>query len=338
MKNYRTRITSALSEIPSRYRVIRSDCGVIAYLGDGKASPGQSYAPQILATEQYLLALVSPDLSTEVIGEKFIEACVRNEAPRARAIALKYALRELSESNRFSFVLLDLKATRVFAASTAKCSPIAAGHAPDGTLFLVCNRSPGKAARKWPPRWAQGIAHEAYDRPSHIAECYFGHQVQRLVRSIPTSVSNVSHGPGRGTKKEPVSATHALQEFDQQQQADKLKIARILDTKELKVDNERESRPSSSQILGWCCRKFEAPLTRDDGSANGRTASEETATTRLFHLPAGRFVYGRNNLYPAEFSSFWKSEIPTQARALHGTSNTETAFGTRQTNTRFSPK
>ena len=40
---------------------------MIAYLGDGKASPGLSYAPQILTTDQYLLALVSPDLSAGVI-------------------------------------------------------------------------------------------------------------------------------------------------------------------------------------------------------------------------------------------------------------------------------
>ena len=172
---------------------------MIAYLGDGKASPGLSYAPQILTTDQYLLALVSPDLSAGVIGESFTEACDRNEEPKARALALKYAMRELSKSNRFSFVLLDLKATRVFAASTANCSPIAAGHAPDGTLFLVCNRSPGRAARKWPPRWAQGVPQETYDRPSHIAEYNIGQRVPQIVRSLPTSASKLSHGPGRGS-------------------------------------------------------------------------------------------------------------------------------------------
>ena len=275
------RIISSVKEIPSRYRVVRRDCGVIAYLGDGKANPGLSYAPQILTTEQYLLALVSPDLSAEVIGESFIEACVRNEEPKARALALKYAMRELSISNRFSFVLLDLKATRVFAASTANCSPLAAGHAPDGTLYLVCNRSPGKAARKWPPRWAEGVAHESCDRSSHIAEHNIGQQVQQLVRSLPTSVNKVSHALGRGRKKGPISVTP-----------------------------EREPRSSSSKILGWCCRPFEAPSTHNVGSGSSQTASEGTVTTKLFHLPVGRFVYGRNHLYPAEFSSFWKSENP----------------------------
>jgi hypothetical protein len=254
---------------------------MIAYLGDGKASPGLSYAPQILTTDQYLLALVSPDLSAGVIGESFTEACDRNEEPKARALALKYAMRELSKSNRFSFVLLDLKATRVFAASTANCSPIAAGHAPDSTLFLVCNRSPGRAARKWPPRWAQGVPQETYDRPSHIAEYNIGQRVPQIVRSLPTSASKLSHGPGRGRKKEPISVTP-----------------------------EDEFSSSSSQILGWCCRQSEAPLTLKDECGSSETANKETLTARLFHLPVGRFVYGRNHLYPAEFNSFWKSEIP----------------------------
>ena len=60
------------------------------------------------------------------------------------------------KGSAFSFVLLDARTARVFAATTALSSPVAAGHAADGTLLVTCTRSGAKAATAWPPRWAPG--------------------------------------------------------------------------------------------------------------------------------------------------------------------------------------
>ena len=148
--------------MPPRYRVVERACGAVAFLGEGVPSPGAgpAFAPQVLQNERCVLALVSRDIRAAVVADAFRDACdAHADEPKTRALALKRHLCALSEKgNAFSFVLLDLATARVFAATTALSSPLAAGHAADGTLLVTCTRSGAKAATAWPPRWAQGAS------------------------------------------------------------------------------------------------------------------------------------------------------------------------------------
>ena len=127
----------------------------MTFLGDGAPDPdaGPPHAPQVLRRPDAVILLVSPTLAVARVGEAFTAAREANAEPKARALALKAQLRELSAGHRFSFVLVDLVASRVFAASTALSSPLALGHEADGTLLVTCTRSGAKAATAWPPRW-----------------------------------------------------------------------------------------------------------------------------------------------------------------------------------------
>ena len=127
----------------------------MTFLGDGAPDPdaGPPHAPQVLRRPDAVILLVSPTLAVARVGEAFTAAREAHAEPKARALALKAQLRELSAGHRFSFVLVDLVASRVFAASTALSSPLALGHEADGTLLVTCTRSGAKAATAWPPRW-----------------------------------------------------------------------------------------------------------------------------------------------------------------------------------------
>ena len=148
-------VRSTLQSAPPGYTVLENEVGAVTFLGDGAPDPdaGPPHAPQVLRRPDAVILLVSPTLAVARVGEAFTAAREANAEPKARALALKAQLRELSAGHRFSFVLVDLVASRVFAASTALSSPLALGHEADGTLLVTCTRSGAKAATAWPPRW-----------------------------------------------------------------------------------------------------------------------------------------------------------------------------------------
>ena len=131
----RAHVKSALVSAPAHYHLVEHTCGSVAFLGDGTptADAGPAHSPQVLERPGSVVVLVSPQLNAADIAEAFANVCEAHADPKARAVALKMKLRELSVDERFSFVLLDLATARVFCASTALSSPLALGHAPDGT-------------------------------------------------------------------------------------------------------------------------------------------------------------------------------------------------------------
>ena len=100
------------------------------------------------------VALVPPTLPASRVADAFTAAIASSDDPKRRALALKAALRALGTNARFSFALLDLRTGRVFAASTALSSPLAVGHAPDGTLPPRARA--GRRPPRTGPRWAGG--------------------------------------------------------------------------------------------------------------------------------------------------------------------------------------
>jgi hypothetical protein len=149
--------------MPPRYRVVERACGAVAFLGEGVPSPGAGpnvRSPGAHERTVRLGARLPRHPRRPVVADAFRDACDAHlDEPKTRALALKRHLCGLSEKgNAFSFVLLDLATARVFAATTALSSPLAAGHAADGTLLVTCTRSGAKAATAWPPRWAQGAS------------------------------------------------------------------------------------------------------------------------------------------------------------------------------------
>jgi hypothetical protein len=129
-------VKSALATAPAHYAVLERECGAIVYVGAGTpraSAPGPAHAPQVFATDELVVVLVSSTLDAPRVARAFRDAREGDDEPRARAVALKLAVRALSdESHRFSFVVLDLASGRVFAASTAHSAPLALGHAHDG--------------------------------------------------------------------------------------------------------------------------------------------------------------------------------------------------------------
>ena len=123
---HRALIASSLQNMPSRYRVVERACGAVAFLGEGVPSPGAgpAFAPQVVANERCVLALVSRDVRASDVADAFRDACdAHAEEPRLRALALKRHLCGMSEKgSAFSFVLLDARTARVFAATTALSS------------------------------------------------------------------------------------------------------------------------------------------------------------------------------------------------------------------------
>lgn len=135
--SHRTNIKAALASVPAQYHVIEHEVGAVAFLGEGTplADAGAPvHSPQILARPECIVILVSPSLDAADVADAFVNVCEAHEDPKSRAVGLKMKLRELGVNARFSFVLLDLVNTRVFAASTALSSPLAVGHACDGAF------------------------------------------------------------------------------------------------------------------------------------------------------------------------------------------------------------
>lgn len=294
--------------MPPLYTLVEHACGAIAFLGAGTPSPDncQPHAPQVLATDESLVVLVSPDLAACVVADAFKTCCEAHDDPRARAVALKLALRDMTAngSTKFSFVLVDYATARVFAASTAASAPIAAGHAADGTLLLTCTRSGARAATVWPPRWAQApqTAMRKHDRYSHKK-----HETW-------IDVATKSGGQRRGHRKNAPS-------FGASPPGRNFGALAFENTESLgsagPVTPERQPRRPASPA------STERSRSRSPGASSTHSACTEMSdsgighvvTTPLQHLPAGRFVYGRQHLQPFEFSAFWGSAESTRAGA-----------------------
>ena len=297
--------------MPPRYRVVERACGAVAFLGEGVPSPGAgpAFAPQVLQNERCVLALVSRDICAAVVADAFRDACdAHADEPKTRALALKRHLCALSEKgNAFSFVLLDLATARVFAATTALSSPLAAGHAADGTLLVTCTRSGAKAATAWPPRWAQG-ASSASSRARVLEgeswKASLGSETDARRGDVGKDVKKKSRAQAFGAS--PPSAARTL-------------VSSELLSKHASAapsTPEREARPSSPASTERSrSRSPGASSTHSTNTEASEAAYQAAVTTRLQHLPAGRFVYGRKHLQPFEFSAFWGSAESTRAGA-----------------------
>ena len=274
--------------MPPQYRVVERACGAVAFLGEGAPSPGvgPAFAPQVVANEWCVLALVSRDVRASVVADAFRNACdAHTEEPRLRALALKRHLCGLSEKgSAFSFVLLDARTARVFAATTALSSPVAAGHTVDGTLLVTCTRAGAKAATAWPPRWAQG----ASPRGGARAQSWGARREASASGGSPPSTARIA------VSSELLSPRASAGP----------------------LTPEREARPSSPASTERSrSRSPGASSTHSTGTEASEAAYQAAVTTRLQHLPAGRFVYGRKHLQPFEFSAFWGSAESTRAGA-----------------------
>jgi hypothetical protein len=299
--------------MPPRYRVVERACGAVAFLGEGVPSPGAgpNFAPQVLTNERCVLALVSRDIRAAVVADAFRDACDAHlDEPKTRALALKRHLCGLSEKgNAFSFVLLDLATARVFAATTALSSPLAAGHAADGTLLVTCTRSGAKAATAWPPRWAPG-------------------EQRRGARAILEASRDASDASDASRRRanllgaSPPSATR--QTWVSSELLSKHASLGAPATPEREPLSGRPSSPASTERSR--SRSPGASSTHSTNTEASEAAYQAAVTTKLQHLPAGRFVYGRKHLQPFEFSAFWGSAESTRAGA-RAASVPEAPFG-----------
>ena len=291
--------------MPPRYRVVEHVCGAVAYLGEGTPSPDAkpAHAPQVLKNDECLVVLVSPDLAAKAVVEAFKAACYAQEEPRARAVALKHTLRDMSSNYRFSFVLVDLNTARVWAASTAMSSPVATGHAADGTLLVTCTRSGARAATAWPPQWAQPpMGHRS--SPTQSTDRHAGNSSNRTNAWVDVTKPN-RH------KKTPSFGQSPPSKFG---------MSSFEHVSNMPVTPEREARPTSPTGTERSrSRSPGASSTHSTGTEASEARSEAaylgSVTTKLQHLPAGRFVYGRRHLQPFEFSAFWGSAESTRAGA-----------------------
>ena len=288
--------------MPSRYRVVERACGAVAFLGEGAPSPGAgpAFAPQVVANERCVLALVSRDVRASDVADAFRDACdAHAEEPRLRALALKRYLCGMSEKgSAFSFVLLDARTARVFAATTALSSPVAAGHAADGTLLVTCTRSGAKAATAWPPRWAPG-------------EQRRGARASLEASRDASDASDASRTRANLLGASPPSATR--QTWVSSELLSKHASLGAPATPEREPLSGRPSSPASTERSR--SRSPGASSTHSTGTEASEAAYQAAVTTRLQHLPAGRFVYGRRHLQPFEFSAFWGSAESTRAGA-----------------------
>ena len=288
--------------MPSRYRVVERACGAVAFLGEGVPSPGAgpAFAPQVVANERCVLALVSRDVRASDVADAFRDACdAHAEEPRLRALALKRYLCGMSEKgSAFSFVLLDARTARVFAATTALSSPVAAGHAADGTLLVTCTRSGAKAATAWPPRWAPG-------------EQRRGARASLEASRDASDASDASRRRANLLGASPPSATR--QTWVSSELLSKHASLGAPATPEREPLSGRPSSPASTERSR--SRSPGASSTHSTGTEASEAAYQAAVTTRLQHLPAGRFVYGRKHLQPFEFSAFWGSAESTRAGA-----------------------
>ena len=291
--------------MPSRYRVVERACGAVAFLGEGVPSPGAgpAFAPQVVANERCVLALVSRDVRASDVADAFRDACdAHAEEPRLRALALKRYLCGMSEKgSAFSFVLLDARTARVFAATTALSSPVAAGHAADGTLLVTCTRSGAKAATAWPPRWAPGE-----QRRGARASLEASHDASDASDASRTRANLLGASPPfRATRQTWVSSELLSKHASRGEGAPA--------TPEREPLSGRPSSPASTERSR--SRSPGASSTHSTGTEASEAAYQAAVTTRLQHLPAGRFVYGRKHLQPFEFSAFWGSAESTRAGA-----------------------
>ena len=241
------------------------------------------------------------DVRASDVADAFRDACdAHAEEPRLRALALKRHLCGMSEKgSAFSFVLLDARTARVFAATTfALSSPVAAGHAADGTLLVTCTRSGAKAATAWPPRWAPG-------------------EQRRVASRIASDASDASRTRANLLGASPPSAT--CQTWVSSELLSKPLEAPLEASLGAPATPEREplsGRPSSPASTERSrSRSPGASSTHSTGTEASEAAYQAAVTTRLQHLPAGRFVYGRKHLQPFEFSAFWGSAESTRAGA-----------------------
>lgn len=290
--------------MPSRYRVVERACGAVAFLGEGVPSPGAgpAFAPQVVANERCVLALVSRDVRASDVADAFRDACdAHAEEPRLRALALKRYLCGMSEKgSAFSFVLLDARTARVFAATTALSSPVAAGHAADGTLLVTCTRSGAKAATAWPPRWAPGE-----QRRGARASLEASHDASDASDASRTRANLLGASPPSATRQTWVSSELLSKHASRGEGAPA--------TPEREPLSGRPSSPASTERSR--SRSPGASSTHSTGTEASEAAYQAAVTTRLQHLPAGRFVYGRKHLQPFEFSAFWGSAESTRAGA-----------------------
>lgn len=290
--------------MPSRYRVVERACGAVAFLGEGVPSPGAgpAFAPQVVANERCVLALVSRDVRASDVADAFRDACdAHAEEPRLRALALKRYLCGMSEKgSAFSFVLLDARTARVFAATTALSSPVAAGHAADGTLLVTCTRSGAKAATAWPPRWAPGE-----QRRGARASLEASHDASDASDASRRRANLLGASPPSATRQTWVSSELLSKHASRGEGAPA--------TPEREPLSGRPSSPASTERSR--SRSPGASSTHSTGTEASEAAYQAAVTTRLQHLPAGRFVYGRKHLQPFEFSAFWGSAESTRAGA-----------------------
>ena len=102
----------------------------MTFLGDGAPDPdaGPPHAPQVLRRPDAVILLVSPTLAVARVGEAFTAAREANAEPKARALALKAQLRELSAGHRFSFVLVDLVQKNVVVMHESRSGSVRGGH------------------------------------------------------------------------------------------------------------------------------------------------------------------------------------------------------------------
>ena len=74
----------------------------------------------------------------DVLADKFFHVRDKHSDLRQRAVSLKETCKELGTQHKFSFIVLDCVARRVFCAATEHSAPLSFGHGTDGTLVAFC--------------------------------------------------------------------------------------------------------------------------------------------------------------------------------------------------------
>ena len=213
----------------------------------------------------------------DVLADKFFHVRDKHSDLRQRAVSLKETCKELGTQHKFSFIVLDCVARRVFCAATEHSAPLSFGHGTDGTLVAFCSRIGNKSPSRWPLNG---------DQSSTSIRVNATHRHSQDVRGMGAIQASSQRRASTDPRAQDQKFTH--------KPSDPMTSRQSMD----------ESRP-----YNWGKESSGAAGGGESGGDAIKVAAPPMSSDAIpiTHLPSGRFVYGHKYLQPFEFTSFWSS-------------------------------
>ena len=213
----------------------------------------------------------------DVLADKFFHVRDKHSDLRQRAVSLKETCKELGTQHKFSFIVLDCVARRVFCAATEHSAPLSFGHGTDGTLVAFCSRIGNKSPSRWPLNG---------DQSSTSIRVNATHRHSQDVRGMGAIQASSQRRASTDPRAQDQKFTH--------KPSDPMTSRQSMDESRPYNWGKESSGAASGGGSGGDAIKVAAPPMSSDAIP-------------ITHLPSGRFVYGHKYLQPFEFTSFWSS-------------------------------